>query len=111
MLLQQAKAIPARRNALRKNSKKLPRRRDTRSHHTVVKINKCPHDLRPLADAAKAVASLTQAPPAMAAQSVLAAATLATQAHGDVKLPHGAVRAGSGNLNSWDKWIFCLTAA
>jgi hypothetical protein len=20
-------------------------------------------------------------------------------------------RAGSGNLNSWDKWIFCLTAA
>jgi hypothetical protein len=21
------------------------------------------------------------------------------------------VRAGSGNLNSWDKWIFCLTAA
>jgi mRNA-degrading endonuclease RelE of RelBE toxin-antitoxin system len=22
-----------------------------------------------------------------------------------------AKRAGSGNLNSWDKWIFCLTAA
>jgi hypothetical protein len=65
--------------------------------------------LGPLADAAKAVASLTQAPPAMAAQSVLAAATLATQAHGDVKLPHGAVRplsaffltiAGSGERKS-----------
>ncbi len=24
---------------------------------------------------------------------------------------HLAIRAGSGNLNSWDKWIFCLTAA
>jgi hypothetical protein len=48
--------------------------------------------LGPLADAAKAVATLTQAPPAMAAQSVLAAATLAAQAHADVKLPHGAVR-------------------
>jgi len=48
VLLQQAKAIPARRNALRKNSKKLPRRRDTRSYHTVVKINKCPHNLGPV---------------------------------------------------------------
>lgn len=65
--------------------------------------------LGPLADVAKAVVSLTQAPPAMAAQSVLAAATLATQAHGDVKLPHGAVRplsaffltiAGSGERKS-----------
>ena len=45
MLLQQAKAIPARRNALRKNSKKLPRRRDNRSYHTMVKIDKCPHGL------------------------------------------------------------------
>ena len=23
----------------------------------------------------------------------------------------GCLRAGSGNLNSWFKWIFCLTAA
>ena len=52
--------------------------------------------LGPLADAAKAVATLTQAPPAMAAQSVLAAATLAAQAHADVRLPHGAVRPLSG---------------
>jgi hypothetical protein len=52
--------------------------------------------LGPLANAAKAVATLTQAPPAMAAQSVLAAATLAAQAHADVKLPHGAVRPLSG---------------
>jgi hypothetical protein len=52
--------------------------------------------LGPLADAARAVASLTQAPPAMAAQSVLAGATLAAQAHADVRLPHGAVRPLSG---------------
>lgn len=52
--------------------------------------------LGPLADAAKAVATLTQAPPALAAQSVLAAATLAAQAHADVRLPHGAVRPLSG---------------
>jgi hypothetical protein len=52
--------------------------------------------LGPLADAAKAVATLTQAPPAMAAQSVLAAATLAAQAHADVKLPHGPVAPLSG---------------
>lgn len=32
----------------------------------------------------------------MAAQSVLAAATLAAQAHADVRLPHGAVRPLSG---------------
>ena len=52
--------------------------------------------LGPLADAAKAVATLTQAPPAMAAQSVLAAATLAAQAYADVRLPHGTVRPLSG---------------
>ena len=52
--------------------------------------------LGPLADAAMAVATLTQAPPAMAAQSVLAAATLAAQAHADVRLPFGAVRPLSG---------------
>jgi hypothetical protein len=52
--------------------------------------------LGPLADAARAVATLTQAPPAMAAQSVLAAATLAAQAHADVRLPHGVVRPLSG---------------
>ncbi len=44
--------------------------------------------LRP---AAEAVPMLTRAPLALAAQSVLAAATLSAQAHADVKLPHGSV--------------------
>lgn len=48
--------------------------------------------LGPLQDAAKAIQACTQVPAALAAQSVLAAATLAAQAHVDVKLPHGAVR-------------------
>lgn len=52
--------------------------------------------LGPLADAARAVETLTQAPPALAAQSVLAGATLAAQAHANVKLPHGEVRPLSG---------------
>lgn len=49
--------------------------------------------LRP---AAEAVHVLTQAPVAMCAQSVLAAATLAAQAHGDVVLPYGAARPLTG---------------
>lgn len=48
--------------------------------------------LGPLQNAAKAIQACTQVPTALAAQSVLAAATLAAQAHADVKLPHGAVR-------------------
>ena len=45
--------------------------------------------LRPAVEAAHV---LTQAPVAMCAQSVLAAASLAAQAHGDVVLPYGAAR-------------------
>lgn len=48
--------------------------------------------LGPLLQAAEAIQARTQVPPALAAQSVLAAATLAVQAHADVQLPHGAVR-------------------
>lgn len=48
--------------------------------------------LGPLRQAAEAIQARTQVPPALAAQSVLAAATLAAQAHADVQLPHGAVR-------------------
>jgi hypothetical protein len=48
--------------------------------------------LGPLQAAAEAIQACTQVPAALAAQSVLAAATLAAQAHADVKLPHGALR-------------------
>jgi hypothetical protein len=45
--------------------------------------------LGPLRDAAEAVHAMTQAPFALCAQSVLAAVTLAVQAHRDVELPAG----------------------
>jgi len=48
--------------------------------------------LGPLQQAALAIQSRTQAPTAMCAQSVLAVATLAIQAHVDVKLPGGGVK-------------------
>ncbi len=48
--------------------------------------------LGPLRQAAEAIQARTQVPPALAAQSVLATATLAAQAHADVRLPHGAIR-------------------
>lgn len=48
--------------------------------------------LGPLRQAAEAIQARTQVPPALAAQSVLAVATLAAQHHTDVQLPHGAVR-------------------
>ncbi len=41
----------------------------------------------PLAEVTKAIIALTQAPPGICANSVLAAAALATQAHADVRLP------------------------
>lgn len=49
-----------------------------------------------LRQAAEAAHVLSQAPVAMCAQSVLAAATLAAQAHGDVVLPYGAARPLTG---------------
>ena len=52
--------------------------------------------LGPLRQAAAAVQARTQVPVALAAQSVLAAATLAIQAHADLRLPHGAVRPLAG---------------
>jgi hypothetical protein len=45
-----------------------------------------------LADAAKAINAKIQAPESICAQSVLAAATLAVQAHADVELPTGQLR-------------------
>src|SRR3954454_24108543 len=45
------------------------------------------HALGPLRDAAEAIQMRTQAPAAICAQSVLAAGTLAAQAHRDVELP------------------------
>jgi Protein of unknown function (DUF3987) len=45
-----------------------------------------------LSRAAKAIANSVQVPPAMAAQSVLAAASLASCAHADVMLPYGQRR-------------------
>ena len=45
-----------------------------------------------LSRAAHAIARKVQVPPAMAAQSVLAAAALAAQSHADVRLPYGQVR-------------------
>ena len=45
-----------------------------------------------LAEAAHAIARKVQAPPAIAAQSVLAAASLAAQAHADVRMPFGQRR-------------------
>jgi hypothetical protein len=46
-----------------------------------------------LGAAADAITDRVQAPPAIAAQSVLAAATLAVQAHADVRLPFGELHA------------------
>lgn len=48
--------------------------------------------LGPLAEAAKAMERKVQVPAAIAAQSVLAAASLAVQAHADVRLPFGQPR-------------------
>ena len=48
--------------------------------------------LGPLAPAASAIANKIQVPLAIAGQSVLAAASLAVQAHADVRLPFGQVR-------------------
>ncbi len=45
-----------------------------------------------LAPAARAINDRVQAPLAVCAQSVLAAATLAVQAHADIRLPHGQVK-------------------
>ncbi|MBF0819946.1 DUF3987 domain-containing protein, partial [Streptococcus acidominimus] len=42
-----------------------------------------------LGEAASAIARKVQAPAAIAAQSVLAAASLAVQAHADVRMPYG----------------------
>ena len=50
------------------------------------------HALDALRDAAEAIQKRTQAPAAICAQSVLAAATLAVQAHRDVELPGGGRR-------------------
>jgi hypothetical protein len=55
-----------------------------------------------LADAARAIAAKVQCANAMAAQSVLAVASLATQALADVHLPYGQTRPLS---------LFCLTIA
>lgn len=43
----------------------------------------------PMADAARAIVELTQCPPALAAHSVLAASSMASQGHGDVMHPLG----------------------
>src|SRR5687768_8415555 len=48
--------------------------------------------LGPLKDVALAIQSKTQAPIAICAQSVLAVATLAVQAHIDVELPGGGTK-------------------
>lgn len=48
--------------------------------------------LGPLAPAAQAIANKIQVPLAIAAQSVLSAASLAAQSHADVRLPFGQVR-------------------
>lgn len=48
--------------------------------------------LGPLKDAALAIQSMTQAPIAICAQSVLAVATLAVQSHIDVELPGGGTK-------------------
>ncbi|QJP14622.1 DUF3987 domain-containing protein [Starkeya sp. ORNL1] len=45
-----------------------------------------------LAPAARAIIAAVQVPPAMAGQSVLAAAALAAQPHADVRLPHGETK-------------------
>jgi hypothetical protein len=55
-----------------------------------------------LGGAARAIHDMTQAPMAIGAQSVLAVAALATQAHCDVLLPHGALQPIS---------LYCLTIA
>ena len=52
----------------------------------------------PLEEAALAIQQKIQAPLAMCAQSVLAAATLAAQGHVDIVLPHGQVRPVSGDF-------------
>ncbi len=58
------------------------------------------HALGPLREPAEALQLRTQAPLAICAQSVLAAATLAVQAHRDVELPGGGVRPLTGLLAS-----------
>lgn len=45
-----------------------------------------------LANAVRGIANKVQVPPALAAQSVLAVASLAAQAHADVQLPYGQAR-------------------
>ena len=55
-----------------------------------------------LADAARAIAAKVQCANAMAAQSVLAVASLATHAFADLRLPYGQTRPLS---------LFCLTIA
>ncbi len=52
--------------------------------------------LGPLEDAARAIQDMTQAPMAICAQSVLAAATLAVQAQRDVSLPAGGQKPLTG---------------
>ena len=37
--------------------------------------------------------------------------SLAAQLYLPPGVAAGGKRSGSGNLNNWDKWIFCLTAA
>ncbi len=54
------------------------------------------HALGELRLAAEAIAELVQAPPAICAQAVLAAATLAIQAHRDVELPGAGRRPLTG---------------
>src|SRR5690348_5412222 len=50
------------------------------------------HALGPLRDPVEAIQLRTQAPAALCAQAVLAAATIAVQAHRDVELPGGGRR-------------------
>lgn len=52
--------------------------------------------LGPLQAAAEAIHERTQAPPAMCAQAVLAAATLAVQQHRDVQMPDGSSKPLTG---------------
>ena len=60
-------------------------------------VDKLPEVLR---DAARVIHAITRAPIAIGAQSVLAVATLAVQAHADVKLPTRAMRPLSCNFVS-----------
>jgi hypothetical protein len=56
--------------------------------------------LGPLRRAAEAIQEFTQAPPAICAQSVMAGATLAAQAHYDVELPGPGIRPLTGIFSS-----------